>query len=834
MVRKRTQWSVAVVLVCVFAGACWSQLAERLMTPNSCSGKSSCSDCIRTAGCHWCSAPDHSRPRCFQPDLNDDKGYCSEEYITNSGNMLSIYRSRSLTRGKGGGRIGWGSEESVSMSETNSYEASGSVSGGGAAGGAFGAAEDLIQIQPQRVRLQLRLNEMQPLRFAYSQAQDYPVDLYYLMDLSASMENDKDNLILLGDLLSETMRNITSNFRLGFGSFVDKLVMPYVSTIPKDLQSPCKKCAAPYGFINAMSLDTNSKYFTNAVRNAKVSGNLDAPEGGFDAIMQAIVCKSQIGWRDQARHLLVFSTDAGFHFAGDGKLGGIVQPNDGLCHLDEKGTYTHSKLQDYPSVSHINVKSNDDDAISGPPRPGTLGLYTAFPYGKYKTEYKVKEQSINLIFAVTSSQIDVYEELTKRIEGSSCGKLSSDSSNVVDLVRDQYNKISSTVEMKSNASKAINIIYKSACLGTEGDLMVTNKCDGLKVGDVVHFTAEITLKECPKDPKEWKQTFKIHPVGVSDSLIVELEMLCDCPCEHPGHYLYQDTSDVCGRNGVMACGVCLCDAGHFGKNCECSAANITLPEMERGCRPQNSATGPLCSNRGTCDCGVCHCNKLDGGKKISGPYCECDNFSCDLKKGQMCSGPDHGQCVCGKCVCDPKYTGPACDCLLDDTPCTCPGRCAEFKDCVLCEVHERGPMLQDDISQAKCGNCSLHPIIEEGKLEANETIGEHLCSFYDDEDCLYTYVYVYDEARQLRVRAQRERECPPKVFILGIVLGVIAAIVLMGMALLMVWKMVTTIHDRREYAHFEKERMMAKWDTGENPIFKQATTTFKNPTYTGN
>lgn len=52
-----------------------------------------------------------------------------------------------------------------------------------------------------------------------------------------------------------------------------------------------------------------------------------------------------------------------------------------------------------------------------------------------------------------------------------------------------------------------------------------------------------------------------------------------------------------------------------------------------------------------------------------------------------------------------------------------------------------------------------------------------------------------------------------QIMILGIVLGVIAAIVLVGLALLMLWKMVTTIHDRREFARFEKERMMAKWDT---------------------
>jgi len=51
------------------------------------------------------------------------------------------------------------------------------------------------------------------------------------------------------------------------------------------------------------------------------------------------------------------------------------------------------------------------------------------------------------------------------------------------------------------------------------------------------------------------------------------------------------------------------------------------------------------------------------------------------------------------------------------------------------------------------------------------------------------------------------------VCVIGIVLGVIGAIVLIGLALLLLWKLLTTIHDRREFAKFEKERMMAKWDT---------------------
>ena len=47
-----------------------------------------------------------------------------------------------------------------------------------------------------------------------------------------------------------------------------------------------------------------------------MSGNLDAPEGGFDAIMQSIVCVDEIKWRSRSRKLLLFSTDSEFHSAG--------------------------------------------------------------------------------------------------------------------------------------------------------------------------------------------------------------------------------------------------------------------------------------------------------------------------------------------------------------------------------------------------------------------------------------------------------------------------------------------------------------------------------------
>jgi len=92
--------------------------------------------------------------------------------------------------------------------------------------------EETVQLKPQRVHLKLKPNVPQVLNVQFRQALDYPVDLYYLMDLSNSMADDKETVAQLGNSLSFEMQSITSNFRLGFGSFVDKVLMPYVNQFP--------------------------------------------------------------------------------------------------------------------------------------------------------------------------------------------------------------------------------------------------------------------------------------------------------------------------------------------------------------------------------------------------------------------------------------------------------------------------------------------------------------------------------------------------------------------------------------------------------------------------
>lgn len=82
---------------------------------------------------------------------------------------------------------------------------------------------------------------------------------------------------------------------LGFGSFVDKEMLPYVSLVKARRKNPCPNridtCQPAFSFQNVLPLTEDAKEFEREVSKQKISGNLDSPEAGLDAIMQAAVCK---------------------------------------------------------------------------------------------------------------------------------------------------------------------------------------------------------------------------------------------------------------------------------------------------------------------------------------------------------------------------------------------------------------------------------------------------------------------------------------------------------------------------------------------------------------
>lgn len=66
------------------------------------------------------------------------------------------------------------------------------------------------------------------------------MDLYYLMDLSASMFDDLQKIKDLGSTLSKEMASLTSKFRIGFGSFVEKPTLPFIKITEEELANPCR------------------------------------------------------------------------------------------------------------------------------------------------------------------------------------------------------------------------------------------------------------------------------------------------------------------------------------------------------------------------------------------------------------------------------------------------------------------------------------------------------------------------------------------------------------------------------------------------------------------
>lgn len=51
------------------------------------------------------------------------------------------------------------------------------------------------------------------------------------------------------------------------------------------------RCRPAHGFHHVLSLTGNMSEFTRVIKRQRISGNMDTPEGGLDAMLQAAVCQ---------------------------------------------------------------------------------------------------------------------------------------------------------------------------------------------------------------------------------------------------------------------------------------------------------------------------------------------------------------------------------------------------------------------------------------------------------------------------------------------------------------------------------------------------------------
>uniref|UniRef100_A0A672NAQ4 Integrin beta n=1 Tax=Sinocyclocheilus grahami TaxID=75366 RepID=A0A672NAQ4_SINGR len=582
-----------------------------------CQSHSSCSECIRSPGCAWCTQTDFLKSgesnerRCDSPEALKARR-CKEDHVINPGKHPLTY---------------------VKNSDLSSDH------------------ENVVQLRPQNINIKLRVGVPHEFTVEFKRAKGYPIDLYYLMDLSYSMKDDLEQIKTLGQKILKKLRAITDTVRIGFGSFVDKEMLPYVSQVKARRQNPCPNridtCQPAFSFKNVLPLTYDAREFEREVSKQNISGNLDAPEAGLDAIMQAAVCKDKIRWGDVTR-ILVYTSDDTFHMAGDGRLGGVFQPHNGQCHLSDQGSYNGRA---YVSIAHLMMNILCVFCCRWMPKKNAL------------------------------------------IPQSVVGVLKNDSSNVVDLISEAYGNLSSTLVLEQEgAPKELDVSYGSSCKGNQADIEWKEKgeCQGIK-HEKITFKVRLNASACLKEP----QTFRIKMQGISEEVKITVYTECHCDCGVP-----EKASKHCNSSGILSCGMCSCDEGYLGQRCECVQQSDadSVANMLASCRPDNSSL--VCSGHGTCECGKCVCQG-----QFSGKFCEWDDNSCEYHNGFLCNGK--GRCMCGKCICSNNYTGSSCECSPSQDKCINDKRLCSGQGKCTCNRCQCNPGFKGEHCSAFINDCSV-------------------------------------------------------------------------------------------------------------------------------
>ncbi|XP_061611666.1 integrin beta-4 isoform X2 [Phyllopteryx taeniolatus] len=640
------------------------------------------------------------------------------------------------------------------------------------------------QVSPQQMSMSFLPGEEKLVDVEVFAPTKGPLDLYILMDFSNSMEDDLDNLKRMGQELASLVKKLSDDYTIGFGKFVDKVIEPQTDMRPAKLSKPWPNSDPPFSFENVIKLTSDLNFFTSELQKERISGNLDAPEGGFDAILQAAVCGDKIGWREHSTHLLVFSTESAFHYEADGAnvLSGILPRNDELCHLDGEGKYTEDTNQDYPSI---------------PTLVRLLGKHNIIP-----------------VFAVTNHSYTYYKKLQTYFPIAEVGLLQEDSSNILQVMEMAFESIRSKMSIRAeDRPKA----FEAQFLSTSGKVAEYGAFD-FKPGAIGKFKMKLKAQRmidespvCKMGVDEKEGVIRVKPTTFNSAVNVNARVHCPtCDCEKAAI----PNAPRCHGNGDLVCGKCQCYDGWLSTFCNCSASASAL-DTSLCIGPRS--TEP-CSGRGDClECGTCVCYNPD---QFEGPYCQYDRTQCQRFGGFLCN--DQGSCIMGRCVCSDGWEGNACECpksnqtCLDSNGgvcngrgkcvcglCECPssgietsstcepnfqaqlGVCEATRSCAQCQAWKTGEKKDKE----ECDKCPFRVIMVDELKEADKVLEK--CSFRDeDDDCTYHYTVENPKvptSKDLEVQVLKKKDCPA-ASLLWLLPLLLFLLLLLALLLLCCWK----------------------------------------------
>lgn len=473
------------------------------------------------------------------------------------------------------------------------------------------------EMTPDSYSLYLRAGVPITISTVITASSSNPVDVYFLVEMSTNMNSIVSNVATLISSLTTKLGLISTNVRVGLGTFVDKPVSPFA-------------VSSAYVFQNAIPLSNNlgsvSSQISTFISSSNVVQTYSSPQAGLEALLQVVACTSEINWRitSATRRIIMYISASDFHLAGDALLGGISSPHPGTCLLSG-GTY-NSVAYDYPSISQVKNALLDTGIIPIFLIQSDASNSNLQYFGNSYTGF------INYLGATAYF-----------------ANLTTDLNSAVNLFEDAYNQMSTVVTpaLVSTGANLVNITFNATTqtipLSSQGTFQLTVSWDGTT--SISGSGVEVSFGSYGKLSISLQSEFTCNcgaaPCNCPNNSACDCGT-CVCNSGYSGSNCTcnlnaspQDTfSPLCSEVGTwyVTCQVCICDAGYYGAACQC-------PEF---C-PNN------CSGLGTCECGVCDC------------YSGYAGYECDCQDECPGNCNNAGVCNCGICDCEPGLTGAACD-----------------------------------------------------------------------------------------------------------------------------------------------------------------------------